>query len=334
MFQRLQNGKRFVFGVVLAILILSSTHWLWVNPHVRIKQASSFHNAAWAGVEWTSLPLNEYKISALGERACAYQIDYLYVFTTYIKPNGEFSPSYQYARDFVHAFREINSSTKLLAWVGVPVLSMRPFSPPGWVDLTKDEERQKIVSFVANLIEESGFDGVHLDVEHVDDGDQAYLALLREMRSAIGPGKILSVAGNDWVPDLINKMPVVGGYKWGSRYYRQVSQEVDQIATMTYDSFSPWAWVYRWWMREQVIGISCSVREPGKLLIGISISRERTATHDPNAENMDSGLSGVIAALDSSRSCSEPISGVAIYAWWEARQEDWQAWKARWLSGN
>ena len=317
-------------AVALVILLVSCARWFWVGDAVELSVPRAFRNAAWISVDWTSQPVDEGKVKALVTEASEQQIHHLYPFTTHVQETGEFSPSYDFASDFVRVFRQFDQGTKVLAWIGVPVVSKRFYAPSGWVDLTNETERQRLVAFAVELVMDAGFDGVHLDVEHVDDGDQAYLALLRETKRALGPGKILSVAGNNWLPDWLNW--VTGGYKWGSAYYQQVAQSVDQIAAMTYDSLALWPGLYRWWMREQVIGISRAVSEPGKVLIGISISREKTKTHHPQAETLAAGLDGVAAGLNSPRGNPSAIQGVAIYAQWEATPEDWRIWQERWIS--
>lgn len=316
--------------VALLALFVVVARWLWVDASAALSEPRAFQNAAWISVDWTSQPVDDGSIKALAAEVAEQQIDYLYPFTTYVKETGEFSPSYDYAGDFIRAFRQYDQGTKVLAWIGMPVVSKRFYAPGGWVDLADEVERQRLVSFAADLVTGAGFDGVHLDVEHVDDGDQAYLALLRETKRALGPDKILSVAGNNWLPDWLNW--VTDGYKWGSAYYQQVAQSVDQVAAMTYDSLALWPGAYRWWMREQVIGISRAVSEPGKVLIGISISREKTKTHRPQAETLAAGLAGAIAGLNSARSNPEAVQGMAIYAHWEATPEDWQIWQERWLA--
>ena len=77
---------------------------------------------------------------------------------------------------------------------------------------------------------------------------------------------------------------------------------------------------------------SRAVSEPGKVLIGISISREKTKTHHPQAETLAAGLDGVAAGLNSPRGNPSAIQGVAIYAQWEATPEDWRIWQERWIS--
>lgn len=144
---------------------------------------------------------------------------------------------------------------------------------------------------------------------------------------ALGPDHLLSAATGYWVPAVVNSLPVLGGYKWSGSYYQEVAARVDQIVAMTYDSLMPHPVLYRTWIREQVEAIAESMAGTGvELLIGISVSRERTTTHRPSAENLANGLAGICAAL---KDGDHSIDGVAIYAAWEATAADWIVWD-RW----
>jgi hypothetical protein len=127
------------------------------------------------------------RVQTLALGASARHLRYLYPFTTYVKEDGTFSPSHEYAAGFVREFRNSNHDAEILAWIGMPLQNPRPFGPDGWVDLRDPQQRARIVRFAADLIETTQFDGIHFDVEHVDDGDPGYLALLEETKKAIGP---------------------------------------------------------------------------------------------------------------------------------------------------
>ena len=64
---------------------------------------------------------------------------------------------------------------------------------PGSVDLGDLGQRQRIVAECRGLIDE-GFDGVHVDIEPIDDGNVEFLALLRALRTAVGQGHLLSLS--------------------------------------------------------------------------------------------------------------------------------------------
>jgi hypothetical protein len=315
----------------ILIVLASLVAWGWVPSSVSGANCRLAENGAWISVAWTSQPVNEAAVAELAEHATVRGLRYLFPYTTYVKPDGTFSPSCGHAAEFVSQFRQHNRGTRLLAWVGIPLKNDGKLGIQGWVDLFDEGDRQAIAAFVEELVDEADFDGVHLNVETVRDGDASYLLLLEEVRRAIGPERILSVAGSYWLPQVLNGLPFVEGLKWGSKYYEAVASRVDQIATMTYDSLMPHPALYRLWLREQVRGIGRSLADSEvELLIGISASRERTTTHRPNAENMQSGLVGACAGLHST---GRKAGGIAVYAAWEAEEADWQMWET-WLAGT
>ena len=328
-FDRFLFSRRGLGIITLAGLFLVLV-WAWVPAEID-PDCSLGENGAWISVDWTSEPVDQAAVEQLAHKATAYQLDTLLPFVTYVKADGSFSRSYDHAVEFVSVFRQCSRETRLLAWIGIPLRNDGGLGVAGWVDLSKAVERRRIVEFVIRLLMEADFDGVHLDAETVGNHNPAFLLLLDEIRAAIGPSRMLSVAGNDWRPRWVNSLPVVGGYKWDGDYYRQVGQRVDQVAVMSYDSLMPHPALYRLWMREQVRGISKSLSGlETELLFGLSVSREETTTHRPQAENMGSGLAGICAGLSRPSKKSHAADGVAIYAAWEANEADWRLWQA-WL---
>jgi len=304
--------------------------WVWVPTDACSAVRGLERNAAWISADWSGKPLDKAAVQQLGRDASHRRFRYLFPFVTYLQADGSCSPNYDHAAEFVSQFRRFNTDTLLLAWIGVPLQKQGPLGVDGWVDLTDDHVRLDIASFAAALVEEAGFDGVHLDVETVSDGDRSFLLLLNETRAALPADRLLSVASGYWVPAAVSVLPVLGGYKWSGAYYREVAARVDQMAAMTYDSLMPHPALYRVWMREQVKGISRSLGDTDvELLIGVSVSPERTATHHPRAEDVANGLAGLCAALKA----GSHADGVAVYAAWEATAEDWETWD-RWLCGQ
>ncbi|NIV27984.1 MAG: hypothetical protein GWN58_00305, partial [Anaerolineae bacterium] len=311
----------------LTLLLAGLIVWAWVSPEIPTDGCTLEQNGAWISADWTAKRVDEADIQQLAEDAAHRQLRYLFPFVTFIQADGSFSPSYGHASEFVTHFRRFDQETLLLAWIGVPLQKQGALGINGWVDLADQHTRLKITTFAASLVQDMGFDGVHLDVETVHDRDQNYLLLLDEVRTAMGPDHLLSAATGYWVPAVVNSLPVLGGYKWSRSYYQEVAVRVDQVVAMTYDSLMPHPLLYRTWMREQVKAIAESVTETGvELLMGVSVSQEKTATHHPGTENLPNGLAGICAALKD-ESCR--IDGVAIYAAWEATPADWEVWE-RW----
>jgi hypothetical protein len=314
-----------ITGTILASLAVL-TWWGWVSP--RTSNCILPKNGAWISVDWTSQSVSQDAIAQLARDASTRDIHYLFPFTTYLKPDGTFSPSYDYAAAFVSRFHQFEPEIQVLAWIGIPLKNNRSIGVQGWVDLADPATRQKIVTFVAKLIREAKFDGVHLNVETVQNNDPDFLLLLQELRSALGPQRMISVTGSHWAPGLLNALPFVKDFRWTSDYYQAVAGRVDQIATMTYDSYMPTPALYRLWLREEVRGISSSLANSEvELLIGISVSREDTLSHHPTAEDLQNGLGGLCAAQANSSQPEDKVQGVAIYADWEFAEKDWQLWR-------
>ena len=314
------------------IALLGLAWWGWVPADAADACPSLPANAAWIGVEWTSQPVDDAAVRELAQATSQRRIRYLFPFTTYLKAGGTFNPTYDHAAAFVTAFRRYNPETQLFAWIGIPLANDGLLGIEGTVDLSDPATREQIVVLARLLVEEAGFDGIHLDAETVRSGDRAFLALLDEVKTVIGD-RTLSVAGSYWLPRTVNALPILDRFKWDARYYRAVAGRVDQVATMTYDSVMPWAPLYRLWMREQVRAIGRTLAATGaELLIGLSVSREKTLTPRPAAESMQSGLAGLCAAQSRYSSAAFRVDGVAIYAAWEADTADWQRWVG-WVGG-
>lgn len=277
----------------------------------------------WLGVEWVNEPHNPEEIAILADVLTKQQIRYVFVYTTYLKPNGRFNPTYAYAAEFVPTLKAVNPDLNVQAWIGLPLM---------YVDLSDAFVRKKITQLCVDLTEE-GFDGIHLDPEPISSNDLNVLTLLEEVRDALGQEFTLSMATRRIWPIFPNvEWPFVGRVAWHASYYRKVASLVDQIVVMTYDSAMPLACLYRHWMRFQVIGISRAVDGTSvQLFFGVPASEEMTWTHYPWAENMSSGLKGVIDGLNDAVSRPIAVTGVAIYPHWETDATEWRIYEELWL---
>ncbi len=320
-----KSHRKSGFIGVLIVICVSVFFWGWTpadfsNPNCKFTQ-----NAAWVSVGWTSQPVDENAVRQLAESAKSRNLKYLFPYVSYLKSDGSFSLSYQYANEFISTFRKSNKDVRILAWIGLPLANNRPIGVQGWVDLSEQEAREQIVQFIADLVKQSNFDGIHINAETVQNNDLYFLNLLDEVRQNIGKDKIISIAGSHWVPDYVNILPIIHDIRWTGSYYQEVGQRVDQIATMTYDSYTFHPALYRLWMREQVKGISSSLENSGvELFIGISVSQEKTLSHRPAVESLANGLAGLCVGITTPKT----VQGVAIYADWEFSKPDWQVWHA------
>jgi hypothetical protein len=289
-------------------------------------------NAIWLGVEWVSEAHDDSDVVALADDLNRWQIRTVYVFVSYLKADGEFNPTFTHAAQFVRVFKTAQPNLDVQAWIGLPVVQSGPFGN-GYVDLSDPAVRQKVAAFCATIVREAGFDGVHLDPEPVSSDEADVLLLLEQIRSAIGGTKTLSMATRRILPVLSDvRLPVVDRLAWRTSYYREVAQRVDQIAVMTYDSSMPLSVLYRQWVRFHVIEISRAVDGTGvDLLFGVPTFEERTTSHWPSAENITTGLQGVIDGLNDAKARPAAVTGVALYPHWETDADEWAIFESLWL---
>lgn len=316
-----QRKLGFLFVAILLLAVIGRGCVFRPSTHFPGAHFNRGKNATWLGVEWVNKSHSESEIAALGRDLRQRQIRSIYVFTTYLKPDGTFNPTFTYAADFVRSLKAAEPNLNVQAWIGLPLQ---------YVNLRDENIRQQVAILCANIIQ-AGFDGVHLDPEPVRDGDANVLILLDEIRNAIGAEPIISLAARRIQP-LCSETPLVGQIAWSADYYRQAAQRVDQLAVMIYDSGLPLPQMYRLWGRFQVIETTQAIRDIDvELFFGVPTSEEKTWTHWPAAENMTSGLQGVVDGLNDAEAHSAVVAGVAIYPYWETDAAEWSAYESLWL---
>jgi hypothetical protein len=319
-------------GVVLALAALFVRGCIW-RPGTQQPGAyfNRGQNAAWVSVDWSKDAHTPEEIGALAAEMGRHQVRTLFVYVSYLKPGGYFNLTYAHAAEFVRAYKAAQPGAVIEAWIGIP-LDKPTISTPGYVRIDDPTVRRMIAGFCRQLVTEMGFDGVHLDPEPIPSGDEDTLLLLDEVRAAIGPGKLLSLAAREVIP-FWNDAPLPPALGlWQAGYYRRIAGRVDEVAAMTYDSTMPTSWLYEHWLRLQVVGITRAIRGvPARLLFGVPTSEEETWTHRPRAENMRSGLRGLIAGLNDADAATDSVTGVAVYPHWETDAAEWAEYDKLWL---
>jgi hypothetical protein len=291
-------------------------------------------NALWVGLEWVETPLSENKYRQLATQLRAHRIRYLFVYATWFTKNG--MPRYWIAENLSHFARKIKRfypEVRVLAWVGIPTTTLGR----GEVNLDDPTVRNQMVTWCAQLAALNGIDGLHVDAEPVPDGSTGFLLLLDDLRQAIGPHALLSVAGEDVLPQPWGlRLPYLAQVKWGLRFYHEIARRVDQIALMSYDSGLPLAGVYGLWTAWQTRQVLRAVQDTEAVVwIGLPAYSEWTWTHLPWAERLESGLWGLRWGLGSlpleDRSA---FRGVALYAEWAMGRREWETFEKLWVNAG
>ncbi|GEM_PF-226396 len=208
---------------------------------------------------------------------------------------------------------------RVMPWAGGPNGSHVRLGDPNWTAAFR--------AGISNLfVAHPRFAGVHVNVEPLPSGDTRFLTFLTELRSALPPKKLLSVAAYP-PPTRWHPFPDV---HWDENFFREVAWRVDQLAVMMYDTGVKNPKFYTKLMNDWTVEVlDWSGGKP--VLLGIPTYWDAdSGYHDPKAENMESALGGIHRAL-SERPFHRSYQGVAIYCEWETDAAEWEFWRRHFL---
>jgi hypothetical protein len=285
-------------------------------------------NAVWLEHRWLEEPHPEGEMEDLFRRLQRRGIAYAYPHLIPFDAEGELSPhDREQMRTFLAVARRVAPDVHVLPWVGGLRAGYKRHRT-GTVRLSDLTQRQRIVAEVRGLMDE-GFDGIHLNIEPIDDGNVEFLALLRSLRNAVGPGRVLSLAAIRPGPVGI---PFAPNFVWSPDYYARVAAVSDQIVIMAYDTALPTAPLYRRyvaWSTASVAGALVASGSHARVLMGVPTYEDFGFMHRSGVETLDNALAGVVAGLRG-LGAGGTFEGVALYAEWTTDEDDWAVYERLW----
>jgi hypothetical protein len=285
-------------------------------------------NGVWLEHRWLERTHAEPEMEALLQRLHRRGIVYVYPHLIPFTATGELPPhSREQMRLFLAVARRVAPDLKILPWIGGLRVGYRR-QRPGTIQLADLTQRQRMVAECRGLVDE-GFDGVHLDVEPVDDGNVELLALLRALRTAVGPGHLLSVAVTRPAPVGLPRAP---NFAWSPGYYARVAAAADQIVIMAYDTAIPTPALYRRyvsWATSSVAGALKASGYEARVLMGVPTYHDYGFMHRAGVETPENALLGIVAGLRG-LGAGGTFEGVALYAEWTTDESDWAAYERVW----
>jgi hypothetical protein len=318
-------------GLLLVLLGASVAAWAVLTP-VGDADPHPFNqnrNAVWLEHRWLerqhSTAEMEELVSTLAERGI------LYVYPHIIPFNGAGRlplHSREQMRSFLAVARRLAPEMKVLPWVGGLRVGWKR-QREGTLDLADLSQRQRMVAECRGLIDE-GFDGVHVNVEPVDDGNDDFLALLRALRVAIGEDRLLSVSTQHPGPV---RLPFAPNFLWTPGYYERVGSVADQVVIMAYDTALPTATLYRRYVAWSTSTITKRLDgSRARVLIGIPTYAATGMMHRAGVETPDNALLGTVAGLRG-LGTGGTLEGVALYAEWTTDEREWAVYEQLWRMG-
>ncbi|MCZ7542839.1 MAG: glycosyl hydrolase family 18 protein [Anaerolineae bacterium] len=316
-------------GVLLTVAVGAGVYWV----ALRAPEPAFVRNAVWLGVTWVNDPHADEEIRLLGEHLSANHVRYAYVYVSYLRVDRtEWNPTYDHARTFVRKLKAAAPDVQALAWLGVPART-----EDGTYRLDSAAVRRRVAQFAARTVEQFDFDGVHVNVESVLDGNDDLPLLLEQVRDEIGPDVLLSIAvPPDWNPGLpevpAGEAADVGAV-WSTEYKQRVGALVDQVALMAYNSGLDTAADYETWVAYQVEQYSTALAgldNSVELIVGVPTYAEDPG-HDELAESLRAALDGVRDGLQRAGPASSVVGGIGLYAFWDTDAVEWALYRELWL---
>ncbi|MEU1848262.1 hypothetical protein ABZ499_02975 [Streptomyces sp. NPDC019990] len=288
-------------------------------------------DALWLGHAWVDGRKKDADVTALARRLNGTGIRDLYVHSGPLEHDGTLPESvYPRARWFIDAVHERLPGIRVQAFLG-DVLATE--TPDGM--RLEDPGTRAAVLRSARQILDTGYQGIHLDLEPLHSGDRNYLGLLdalrRETRSRDAR---LSVAAHqmDPLPAFHTVWGRVTGHPkwWSQEFFGQVARRVDQIAMMSYDTMQPLESTYGGYVAQQT-SLALEVTPPSTdLLMGLPFFHENRFGHWNHAETVPAAVRGVRLGL-SRTDADRARFGVALYIDFAATEADWRAYKDDWV---
>ncbi len=157
-----------------------------------------------------------------------------------------------------------------------------------------------------------------MNVEPIPSGNRHFVKLLKELRTALPEGKILSVAAYP-PPTLWHPFSAV---HWDRSYFEEIAGLADQMVVMMYDTTVRFRKAYSYlissWIDEVLVWAGKT-----DVLFGLPAYNRRSGHHDPDVENLENGLRGLHKGLSGFASLPANYRGIALYSEWEMEPEEW-----------
>ena len=214
----------------------------------------------------------------------------------------------------------MGSNARTFPWIGGPGPEQARYREPAWRSKFCESAR-------ALLVEHPRLAGVQLNIEPLPSGDRDFLTLLDELRAALPPGKLLSIAAypppTRWHPHH--------DVHWDESFFLEIAKRSDQLAVMMYDTALQHPKLYRKLMADWTEEILRWAGEKPVLLGVPTYADEGVGYHDPETENLANALSGIHSGLQRFARLPRNYHGVAIYCHWETSAGAWKTWRTDFL---
>ncbi|MEO3868342.1 hypothetical protein ABGB18_05875 [Nonomuraea sp. B12E4] len=321
----IRRGLRLValaLAIVVALVgLLAATLRLQFTGAPAAWAKSTGNDALWLGHAWVDGRRTEQDVERLAVRLRTTGIKDVFVHSGPFEYDGRLDPAkYPNARNFVKWMHQHLPTIRISAWLGQTVKN--------GLDLDDPTSRENVLAGVAAIMKQ-GYDGIHYNFEPIGDGDTDFLDLLRRTRQHTS---LLSTSTPQIEPypgmRLAARAVLSHDKYWSGDYFRQVVDRVDQVAVMTYDSFTPLPSLYGGYVVRQAELALDLVPDGKSLFVGAPAYHDHGSAWGDYAESVAMAAEGARLAL-SDHGRRERF-GLALYVDFAATEEDWREYMTRW----
>ncbi|PWE11310.1 hypothetical protein DD630_22180 [Streptomyces sp. BSE7F] len=288
-------------------------------------------DAMWLGHAWVDGRKKDADVAALAGRLKDTGVRDLYVHTGPLEHDGTLPRSvYPRARWFIDAVHRELPGVRVQAFLGDVLAN----GGPEGLELSDAATRAEVVRSAGQVLD-TGYEGVHLDLEPLHSGDGHYLDLLDDLRALTkGRDAQLSVAAHqiDPLPHLHSVAGFVADHPkwWSQEFFGQVARRVDQIAVMSYDTARLFESTYGGYVAQQT-SLALEVTPPTThLLMGLPFYYESNPSHWGHAETVGAAVRGARLGLSRTDPDRE-LFGLAPYIDFAATETNWKEFKDGWV---
>ncbi|MEU5464245.1 hypothetical protein ACH41C_05205 [Streptomyces althioticus] len=288
-------------------------------------------DAMWLGHAWVDGRKKDADVTALAGRLEDTGVRDLYVHTGPLEHDGTLPRSvYPRARWFIDAVHRELPGVRVQAFLGDVLAN----GGPEGLELADAATRDEVVRSAGQVLD-TGYEGVHMDLEPLHSGDEHYLDLLDDLRTLTkGRDAQLSVAAHqiDPLPHLHSVAGLVADHPkwWSQEFFGQVARRVDQIAVMSYDTARLFESTYGGYVAQQT-SLALEVTPPTThLLMGLPFYYESNPSHWGHAETVAAAVRGARLGLSRTDPDRE-LFGLAPYIDFAASETNWREFEGGWV---
>ncbi|MEU4879063.1 hypothetical protein AB0G19_01170 [Streptomyces althioticus] len=288
-------------------------------------------DAMWLGHAWVDGRKKDADVTALAGRLRDTGVRDLYVHTGPLEHDGTLPKSvYPRARWFIDAVHRELPGVRVQAFLGDVLAN----GGPEGLELSDAATRAEVVRSAGQVLD-TGYEGVHMDLEPLHSGDEHYLDLLDDLRKLTKDRDAqLSVAAHqiDPLPHLHSVAGLVADHPkwWSQEFFGQVARRVDQIAVMSYDTARLFESTYGGYVAQQT-SLALEVTPPTThLLMGLPFYYENNPSHWGHAETVAAAVRGARLGLSRTDPDRE-LFGLAPYIDFAATETNWKEFEDGWV---